>query len=356
MHAVIGAAKACVISFYLSAHIEKLYTSGMKITHLNGLKAFEATLRCGNFRAAARELGVTPAAVGQQVRGLEEYLGRDLFLRTSKGVVPTAQARDIEAELTASLVGLSDVLAQLKTKKRALRLSLTMDASIADNWLAARLAQFHVLDTGAEIIIDVSEHVVDLTSEDFDFAIRFGPMPSDAYLSTPMFAGCTIPVCTADFASRYTLPRNPKTLRGVPLFHVKEETSDPAWLDWPGWCTLHGLDRSDIQHGLRFSRLSSGVQAARAGLGLALCGLTEAFSSLTDGSLVMPFAPQYNRPTSFEYRLVSLRGRRQTKVHRQFRDWIAEISQEFRVMAEALLSGRDQISPGPAAAPAGNSD
>ena len=49
----------------------------MRVTHLNGLRALEATLRGGSFRAAADELGVTTAAIGHQIRGLEHFLGRE---------------------------------------------------------------------------------------------------------------------------------------------------------------------------------------------------------------------------------------------------------------------------------------
>ena len=57
----------------------------MRVSHLNGLKALEATLRTGSFRAAADELGVTPAAVGQQVRTLESFLERQLLIRSTRG-------------------------------------------------------------------------------------------------------------------------------------------------------------------------------------------------------------------------------------------------------------------------------
>ncbi len=147
----------------------------MKIAHLNGLRAFEATLRTGNFRAAADELGVTPAAVGQRVRALEDYLGRKLFERSSTGVVPTLDAKAVGAALTTHLFGLSDILAQLEMKTPDSRLSLTMTISFVDNWLAPRLAQFHALNTGADLQVEVTGRLVNMLAEDFDFAIRYGP-------------------------------------------------------------------------------------------------------------------------------------------------------------------------------------
>ena len=73
----------------------------MKLSHLNALRAFEAVLRTGSFRAAADELGVTTAAVGQQIRGLEAFIGRSLFSRTSAGAHPTDDATRLKARLTS---------------------------------------------------------------------------------------------------------------------------------------------------------------------------------------------------------------------------------------------------------------
>lgn len=311
----------------------------MKIAHLNGLRAFEAVLRTGNFRLAAQELSVTPAAVGQQVRALENYLDRKLFIRNPKGVEPTNEAKAVQEELVHGLLALNGVLEQLRAEPSVPRLSLTTDTSIGDNWLAIRLAQFHALGTGAAIEVRTTERVIDLTAEDVDFAIRFGPEPTAEYEFTPLFRGGWIPVCTPEFAKRYSLPRIPKSLIDIPLLDVHEETADPSYIDWPRWCELHGIGQPVIREGLRFKRLSHGLQAARAGLGLALCGLTESYEALRDGSLIMPFSPEYTHWTSFEYRLVSLRSRHKTKVHRQFRDWIAQSAAEYRKNAEAQVLG-----------------
>ena len=69
----------------------------MKTSHLNALRALEAALRTGSFRSAADDLGVTTAAVGQQIRGLEEYVGRQLFIRKPSGAVPTEAAVGVAA-------------------------------------------------------------------------------------------------------------------------------------------------------------------------------------------------------------------------------------------------------------------
>jgi LysR family glycine cleavage system transcriptional activator len=309
----------------------------MKLAHLNGLRAFDATLRTGNFRAAARELGVTPAAVGQQVRNLEEYLGRDLFVRAPKGVTPTDDARDIEAELRDGLVALGNVLEKLRSERSHQRLKLTVDAPFFEMWLASRLANFQAENPGVELLAESDNRMVDLLAEDFDFAIRYAPEQPDIYHSVTLFSVGLVPICTADFARRYDLARHPTTLKGVPLYHIKEATEDPNWVDWQGWCDLHGVQPGDMEKGLRFTKISHGLQVAKSGLGLALGGLLEISAALQEGSIILPFDPKFGCPSVFKYRLVSVRGRRQSSAHRQFRDWIQKQAAEFRTETAGLL-------------------
>ena len=90
----------------------------MRISHLNALRALEATLRLGSFSAAANELGITPAAVGQRVRSLEDFLGKELFERTSTGIRVLEDARQTETLLTNSFSGLAAALDQLRAGRK----------------------------------------------------------------------------------------------------------------------------------------------------------------------------------------------------------------------------------------------
>ena len=73
--------------------------------HLNALRAFEAAARLGGFRMAAGELGVTPGAIAQHVKALEEWAGAALFERQSQGVVLTALGeRTLQHRATLAIV------------------------------------------------------------------------------------------------------------------------------------------------------------------------------------------------------------------------------------------------------------
>src|SRR6056297_2802134 len=112
----------------------------MKISHLNALRALEATLRRGSFATAAKELGVTPAAVGQRIRSLEEYVGRRLFERSANGAVPTAEARKLLPVLNTGFSALESALDELQPTQDLRRISVTMPESFAENWFALVLS------------------------------------------------------------------------------------------------------------------------------------------------------------------------------------------------------------------------
>jgi LysR family glycine cleavage system transcriptional activator len=311
----------------------------MKIAHLNGLRVFETVLRRGSFRAAGEELCVTTAAVGQQIRALEEYLDRQLFIRTSKGVKPCEEARLVKDKLSSCFVEIEDVMAQLNGLKRETRVAVTLPKSFAENWLISHLSEFYRLNTEIDLRLDASNRMVDLVSEDFDFAIRYGP-PSDneIYAERVLFGDYVLPVCSSDFAERYNLSESKKSLEGVPLVHLGQRTPDPKWANWEMWSRSFGFSLDSKEKGPEFNKVSSGLQAAIAGHGLVLSGVTEAYNVLKTGLVVMPFGPTLNCPSGYKYRLISVRGKTLSKLQEQFRDWIVDISEDFRKTITTLLS------------------
>jgi LysR family glycine cleavage system transcriptional activator len=309
----------------------------VKTSHLSALRALEAALRTGSFRSASDELGVTAAAIGQQIRGLEEYVGRQLFVRKPSGSVPTEAASRAAAGLTAGFMSISTVLAELKRSGPDNRVALSMSLAFGEYWLTPRLSDFYTIGDQVDLRIDTTHRLVDLQSEEFDFAIRFGPPPDEALEDILLFGGCVVPVCTPEFASRYALSEETKSLDGVPVIHVKDETTDPGWLNWISWSEMYGVAYREQSAIPEFSRLSSGLRGAKAGLGIVLCGMVESYSSLADGSMIMPFGTGTATWSKFSYRLVSARGRSRSKTQSNFRSWIAAQAQTYRNSVESLL-------------------
>ncbi len=309
----------------------------MKTTHLSALRALEAALRTGSFRAAADELGVTPAAVGQQIRGLEGYVGRQLFVRSPSGAIPTDNARRIAAELTAGFAEISTALAALRRSGPNNRLSVSMSLGVGDYWLTPRLSEFYTICEQFDLRIDTTHRLVDLHSEEFDFVIRFGPPPDDSLESIFLFDGLVVPICTPEFARKYSLSDGTTSLVGVPVIHVKPETTDPGWLNWERWSKERRIEYRARATMPEFPRLSSGLRGAKEGLGIVLCGMVESFSALADGSMIMPFGGSSAISSEFSYRLVWARGRTHARTQTDFKNWMAAKAETYRQEVKRLL-------------------
>jgi len=301
----------------------------MRLSHLNALRALEAALRHGSFTAAAAELGITPAAVGQRVRALEDYLGRSLFERTSGGIAAVEDSRRVEALLTKGFSAIASGLEQLRPDHARNRVSVTLPASFAENWLAPAIPEFYHRHSEIDLRLDASNRDVDLLTEDFDFAIRYGRPVADPLQEVVLFGDYVLPVCSPAFAERYGLDPDLRSLDGIPLIHLLNRTSDPGWVGFDGWAREFGFDPEQTNQGVRYSKISSGLQSAISGQGLVLCGLTEAHNAIKAGRLVVPFGPELRFKTHFEYRVVWVRDRSLTDLQLDFRAWIEEKAASF---------------------------
>jgi LysR family glycine cleavage system transcriptional activator len=310
----------------------------MKLVHLNALRALEATLRTGKFSQAAEELGVTTAAVGQQIRILEGYLGRSLFLRTPTGVQANEDALRIKTRLTSGFSVIGEVLAEMKDAGTAHRVAITLPESFTENWFTRRISAFYQQYSEVDLRLNAANRRVDLTSEGFDFAVRFSPPPDDAFESMDMFGDHVLPVCTPAFADQYGLRGQINSLKGIPLVHLENRTPDPDWASWDDWCRTFDFDAAAKSGGMRFSKISSGLQAAISGNGLVLCGITEAYDAIKAGLLELPFGAGKSLSTGYRYRLIWNRGRPLSPMQERFKKWIAELSADFRQDVTELLN------------------
>ena len=309
----------------------------MKIVHLNALRALEATLRKGSFRAAAEELGVTPAAVGQRIQALEQYIGRSLFERSATGATPTAEARRLQTSLSVGFTALSGVIEQMQPDTAAKRIHVTMPESFAENWFGLVVSEFARNTPQADLRLDASNRDYDLSSEEFDFAIRYGLPLGAPFEETELFGDSVQPVCSPNFAERHGLKPDMPDLSNVPLIHVLNRTGDPGWSGFDEWGKAFGMNAASLSHGIRFSKAGSGLQSAIAGEGLVMAGLVEAFHALADGRLTMPFGANRRYETTYKYRLLKHRDRPSSIIRRAFSDWLVERARRQKLDVEDLL-------------------
>lgn len=130
-----------------------MFIAMKKTVHLNALRALEASARHQSFSAAAEELNVTPAAVGQLVRTLEDWVGTPLFYRKNSGkfrLVPTKTAESALADIRVGLDKLALGLEKLQAGSNSGVLTVTVSPAFAAKWLLPRIDRFHSILASAK--------------------------------------------------------------------------------------------------------------------------------------------------------------------------------------------------------------
>jgi LysR family transcriptional regulator, glycine cleavage system transcriptional activator len=152
----------------------------VKRTHLplNGLRVFDAAARHLSFTRAADELAVTPAAVGQQVRALEETLGVVLFRRTTRGLELTPEAEAGLAALRDGFLHFEDSVRAMQAGQSSKSLTVAAPRDLTEKWLMPRLAEIARADRELRFALVADDGAgLDFTEANLDLAIRWGEGP-----------------------------------------------------------------------------------------------------------------------------------------------------------------------------------
>jgi LysR family glycine cleavage system transcriptional activator len=153
----------------------------MKRTHLplNGLRVLDAAARHLSFTRAADELAVTPAAVGQQIRALEDTLGVVLFRRTTKGLELTPEAEAGLVALRAGFLQFEEAVRAMQAGQSSKSLTIAAPRDLTAKWLMPKLAGIARADPELRFMLVPSDEAVDFTEANLDLAIRWGEGPGE---------------------------------------------------------------------------------------------------------------------------------------------------------------------------------
>lgn len=286
----------------------------MKLPPLIAVRFFEATARHRSVREAARELHVTPGAVSQQVRRLEDFLGCALFERLPRGLALTPAGMDYQAACGEALARIGHATARLAAgARRVVRVSCTPD--FAARWLVPRLQLFLQHAPELDVHVNSTHRAVDLLAEDMHFAVRHGIGPYPGLHAEWLLDDDLVPVCSP----RLVAPRlwaQLADITGPRLLHDGQRD------DWRLWCHTQGLARVDSGQGVVFAGASGAVEAALAGQGFALVTRTKVARALATRALVGLQAPGVAAPLG--YRLVYRPEALIDPALRRFRDWVVD--------------------------------
>jgi LysR family glycine cleavage system transcriptional activator len=293
-----------------------------RLPSLNGLRAFEAAARHLSFTLAASELNVTQTAISHQIRRLEEELGIRLFIRQSRALALTPEARDYLPGVRAAFNDLRLATDRLLRKDDDKVLTVSTLASLAAKWLLPRLTDFQEQHPGIDVRITTSTSLVDFQRDNVDAAIRYGRGQWPGLRADWLMADELFPVCSPSLLRGDKPLRRPEDLRNHALLHTSNSNSD----DWRLWLTAAGLP-ADIarQPGITFDMIFMTIQAAIDGIGVAMGRTSYVQDDIAKGRLVVPF--KIALPADAGFYLVAPDGRREAPKLIAFRQWLIAATQ-----------------------------
>lgn len=291
---------------------------------LNALRAFEAAARHMSFSKAAEELNVTPAAISQQIRTLEDIAGVKLFRRLTRALLLTDAGRIALPAMTEGLDLLAEGYTTMRRQEHAGVLTISVASSLGAKWLVPRLERFRTQHPQFEIRIDAANHLVDFQRGDVDVALRYGGGKYQGLTSHCLLSELAAPVCSPALLQGAHPLRTPADLSHHTLLHSQWRMQHAFAPNWRMWLQAAGLTDINPEHGPRFSEDSMVAQAAIAGQGVALVGQAVAAADLRAGLLVYPFGAPSDTQQSYGYYVVYPEGDATRPKVRAFTDWVLE--------------------------------
>jgi LysR family glycine cleavage system transcriptional activator len=291
-----------------------------RLPPLSALRVFEAAARAESFKQAAEELFVTPGAVSQQIRLLEEHVGVELFIRDGRRVTLSEAGRAAAPVLRDAFERMFEATRLMKLAHRKGRVTVSAAPSFAAKWLMPRLVDFNLSHPDVDVWVSADVATVDFATADVDLAIRYGPGGYAGVEFERLLDESVVPVCSPALFDAAPI-RKPADLVNHVLLHDMSEVGDLSCPDWTMWLSAHGATEVDASRGPRFNQSHMVIEAAAAGRGVALAKRTLADADIRTGRLRVLFAEE-NQPIQFAYYLVWPQNRDLRPAQIAFMDWL----------------------------------
>jgi LysR family transcriptional regulator, glycine cleavage system transcriptional activator len=302
-----------------------------RLPPLPALRAFEAAARHLSFKKAATELHVTPAAISQQIKALEHYLGVGLFRRLTRSLELTEQGSAMQPKVRAAFDCLAAAV-DCTRRESGGALNVTAPPSFATRWLVPRLARFAAAHPDIELRLSSSHDTIDRRDNTAVFddglidprcaaseiAIRYGTGDYPGCRVEQVFTPDYVPVCSPRLMAERPLD-NVIDLREHVLIHDETTDGEERQPNWREWLKLAGVNL-DAGRGPRFSNAVMAVEAALDGQGVALASKPLIESDVAAGRLCLPFDLAMASPYGYYLVMPEALAERSSVV--AFRNWL----------------------------------
>lgn len=290
-----------------------------RLPPLNALRFFEAAARHRSFVRAAEELHVTPAAVSQQIKLLEDHLGVTLFKR-GKTLVLSDSANDALHLVSEAFDQLERAMLKVRSGSAAGPLIVSTPPAFAARWLIPRMDDFHARHPEVEIHLLATRRPVDFSMEDVDVAIRFGTASHPELNVERLMPETIVAVAASELAASFQTPAD---LARANLIEDDWHIMRGAFPEWETLLATLGVVDRPLRI-RRFGDADLAIQAAIAGLGVTLAWHSLVTNDLKTGRLVQVL--NHEMPTDLGYHLVMPKNRTMLSKVAAFRTWLFEQS------------------------------
>ncbi len=287
-----------------------------RIPKFSLLHTFEAAARTESFSLASEELCITPSAVSHQIRELEGYFGRKLFVRQNRRVELTAEGRRLQESLSQVFESIETACDEVRLAPQEQILAIYCAASFAVKWLGPRLPEFVKAYPDITIRLTSGAEQIDLTrTKELDVVISYNEPPTrKGVVLQALGQENIVPMCaprllSTDMSARQQMPE---------LVLIESQLSR---VKWSNWLALNGLTLPNRPRP-SFDRAAMSISAAADGMGVALESTRLAEREITRGDLVIVGANEFE-PVLQEIHFLSYRSV-EHKLHKvaAFRDWL----------------------------------
>lgn len=249
-----------------------------RLPPLNAVRAFDAAARLGSYVEASKSLHVTQPAIGRHVKLLEEWLGTQLFERTSRGVTLTSAGEKYHRKIASALQLIIEAGRELQPKDSERWLRIMVVPGFAKRWLTPRLEAARRLRPGLKFAIEPNSTFTDVDGKTADLGIVYGLEGEYAHSRATLICPRVFPICTPGYLASIEPITQLADLLKHNLIHF-----DGEW--WNMWFAANGLD-VHLTSDVLYVNNDHALSVAESGQGIALANEVLVREELKAGTLV----------------------------------------------------------------------
>ncbi|WP_443692254.1 LysR substrate-binding domain-containing protein [Pseudomonas protegens] len=250
-----------------------------RLPPLNAVRAFDAAARLGSYVEASRALHVTQPAIGRHVKLLEDWLGVQLFERTSRGVNLTPAGEKYHRKIAAALQLIIEAGREVQPRAAERWLRIMVVPGFAKRWLTPRLEALRHVRPGLKFAIEPNSTFSEVDAKSSDLGIAYGLDGQYAESRVSLICPRVFPICTPAYLASIEAIREPADLASHELIHF----DDGEW--WNMWFAANGLD-IQLTSDLIYVNNDHALSVAESGGGIALANEVLVREELKAGTLV----------------------------------------------------------------------